>query len=112
MSPSIIYVILWFVKKNVFPNHEGEFGWGNGYAILPPGHPFHGKHHDDIPGVVVHGGLTFSGKVSDFDWNGLDQFDENCWIIGFDTCHDGDTIEEWSRDKVIEHTKFLLNQLQ
>ena len=39
-------------------------GWGNGYAVIPEGHKFHGKHYDEID-VNVHGGLTFSSAADD-----------------------------------------------
>lgn len=31
-----------------------------GYVAVNPGHPYHGKSYDEVPGVAVHGGLTYS----------------------------------------------------
>src|SRR6056297_2972202 len=49
----------------------------NGYIVIPPLHPWYNKHYDSID-VQVHGGLTFSENMY------------GCWIIGFDTNHNGD----------------------
>lgn len=40
----------------------------NGYIYIPSGHPWHGKHYDDLIGVDVHGGLTYSepDNITDF----------------------------------------------
>jgi hypothetical protein len=37
----------------------GSLGHLCGYAGVPPGHPLHGKHCDEVD-VRVHGGLTFA----------------------------------------------------
>lgn len=39
-----------------------DFGWGNGYVLIPEDSPLHGKDYNDID-VDVHGGLTFSELV-------------------------------------------------
>lgn len=33
-----------------------------GYVILPENHPAYGKDYDDLSGIDVHGGLTFSNE--------------------------------------------------
>jgi len=99
-----------FVKRNdwlQFTNH----GWGNGYVIIPKGHPYHGKHYDDIP-VNVHGGLTFSENAKDLDWPELDKKDKEGWVVGFDTAHFGDSLSNWSKIEVAKETKKLAKQLK
>jgi hypothetical protein len=86
-----------------------KLGHNCGYLRLPVSHLFYKKAHDDIP-VRVHGGLTFS------------QLDENDnWVIGFDTAHDGDLVpllpssEEddhyWTHQEVFEELMKLYKQL-
>ena len=44
----------------------GRCGWGNGYIIIPEGHPLHGMNYNDIEdkyGLAVHGGLTYSDRA-------------------------------------------------
>ena len=85
-------------------------GEANGYVVLPPEHPMHGKHYDDIP-VVVHGGLTFSSAENDLDWPELDNSDKHGWVVGFDTCHYGDDARSWPVSKVLLEAKSLADQL-
>jgi hypothetical protein len=56
--------------------HNGH-GARCGYALIPPGHPWHGVEYDNIP-ADVHGGLTYS------------EADGDDWWIGFDCSHSGD----------------------
>lgn len=51
-----------------------------GYVRLPKGHPFYGKHYDDLD-LDVHGGLTYSREAED-----------GTWKIGFDCAHLGDLV--------------------
>lgn len=92
------YILAVREKPSYLPFYKG---WGNGYVSLPKSHSYYGKHYDDIPVYDVHGFLTYS----DFDEQG------NYWV-GFDTMHLYDTIEEWSKEKVIEETYKLFNQLK
>jgi len=102
-----------------------EIGWGNGYVLLPPGHPFHGKGYDEIE-AYAHGGLTYSGKYqgilkkyedSGFDYqmdeklaervkNGY-KFLDDYWCVGFDTGHFGDNLTTCSKEYVWNETKAL-----
>ncbi len=34
-----------------------------GYAAIEPGHPWHGRHYDDVP-AEAHGGLTYSDRCT------------------------------------------------
>lgn len=58
---------------------HNDSGYRCGYVRVPAGHPWHGKHYDEID-AEVHGGLTFSdadepcdgGKPDDGHWFGFD----------------------------------------
>lgn len=89
-----------------------DFGWGNGYVIIPKGHPLHGKHYDELNQIVdVHRGLTFSGSgasMSDL----VDESEHKDWVVGFDTAHYGDSLAEWPKDAVEAETERLKKQLE
>ena len=91
------------IKENTWlPRLLVDFGWGNGYVLIPKGHPLHGKDYDEIS-VSVHGGLTFAQLVDEefiSVW-GLDEEDEGCWCVGFDTVHWQDTLETWPEERVV-----------
>ena len=91
-----------------------DTGWGNGYVLVPKGHPFYGVYYDEID-VDVHGGLTFSELV-DAEivkrWPGLTDDDIGFWIIGFDTAHARDTLSRWPKEAVQAETDRLLEQVK
>jgi hypothetical protein len=89
-----------------------DFGWGNGYVLIPKNNPLHGKHYDEI-NVDVHGGLTFSELLDSEmieSWK-LDKEDEGKWCVGFDTAHYGDNLSKWTKEKVQEEAEKLKKQL-
>ena len=100
-----------------------DFGWGNGYVLLPHNHPLYDVHYDDIS-VNVHGGLTFSERfdsenflewIKDLDFHGdvtLENYQkfEGYWMIGFDTAHYGDDLISCSEHYVVNETEDLLEQ--
>lgn len=89
-----------------------DFGWGNGYVLIPKGHKLHGVHYDNID-VDVHGGLTFSDLV-DEKWAeklGVSKDYIGYWCVGFDTAHYSDTLLNWPKQRVQEETERLLNNL-
>ena len=98
------------------PLLEG-YGWGNGYVIIPKGHPLYGKDyrtiHKMMPELDVHGGLTYSTTVDTeiIRHMNLDQEDRGQWIVGFDTLHYGDTAEYWTKKRVQGETNRLKKQL-
>jgi hypothetical protein len=60
-------------------------GFRCGYVRVYPGHPWFGKHYDDID-ANVHGGLTFSDAGMKCETH-----DEDAeWWVGFDCGHSGD----------------------
>ena len=89
--------------------YNDNFGWGMGYVLLPPNHPFYGINYNDI-NIDVHGGLTYSNYFDStrfLKWTNnrkvvgditLDNFKKfnNYWMIGFDTNHYGDNLENCS----------------
>lgn len=86
-------------------------GFGNGYVILPKGHPMHGKGYDDID-VDVHGGLTFASSADEITWDKLTEKDKGAWIIGFDTAHWGDSRTNWpDEETVLKEAERLMAQL-
>ena len=80
-------------------------GWGNGYVLIPKGHPLFERDYEDIKNISVHGWLTYSEKSDDvFEIKGM-------WAFGFDTAHLGDTPATWPKSAVILETLDLLDQL-
>jgi len=74
-----------------------------GYVLLPGGHPYFGKHYDDIP-VEVHGGLTFSLTEGDYH------------RIGFDCAHYWDFVPGSSsplqKEGAYRNIRYVTNQLK
>jgi len=85
-------------------------GFGNGYVVIPKGHKLNGLNHEDID-VDVHGGLTFSERAVNLEWEETKNLKPDDWIVGFDTAHYGDSLETWPKERVIEETEHLRNQL-
>lgn len=110
----------YYIVKSQFPTSVNmERGWGNGYAVLPKGHPCHGMHHDAIHDnyeIEAHGGLTYSGLTKDLPGTVKLQLDgikvTNCWIVGFDTAHTWDTPKRWPKEAVKAHAKELAQQFE
>lgn len=106
----------WFVVENTWLSRDITimgFGWGNGYVLIPSGHPFHGLPYDDID-VWVHGGLTYGGSVTEQTvehYLELVQEDIGTWMVGFDTAHYDDTLAKWPKEAVEEETKRLRKQI-
>lgn len=103
------------------PNYGINCGTHNGYAAVPPGHPYYGLNYDDLNGkpINVHCGLTYSDKVGDLAYlPGFlmvkgelpDEF-SNWWCFGFDTCHYGDNKTNWGSGRVIAETLNLIYQV-
>jgi len=93
--------------------HLFQFGWGNGYALIPRGHKLYGKDYDQIP-VQAHGGLTFSRFLSGkaIKKFGLSKRHLGKWMVGFDTCHFMDTPESCPKEYVIQEARDLAQQLE
>lgn len=126
----------------IVPMPLGMFSRGthNGYVAIPPEHTCYKKDYLEPPvdGLKIHGGITFSEPVT----NGKTTFmsdraykseyigkrnyllDEaeyiteekdipnDWWILGFDTNHYMDNPRNWDRERVIEETLRLKEQLE
>lgn len=91
-----------------------ERGWGNGYLVLLRDHPLWEVHYDVInesPHMGAHGGWTFSNYYSNMkkiedrmitDGSSF-EFNEDDWIIGFDTAHYDDNLIKWRKERVFNH---------
>lgn len=91
-----------------------EFGWGNGYVVIPESHPYHGKSYDDIP-VEVHGGLTYGSIITKHQidvFPGLTEEDIGSFLVGFDTCHYQDNPIDCNESYVKMETANLAEQLE
>jgi hypothetical protein len=92
-----------------------ESGYANGYVAVPEGHPLYGKDYDDLNGIWVHGGLTYSGKMVPYhyDFELLDgELPQEYWCFGFDTAHWGDNLETCDRDFCINEVTRLQTQIE
>ena len=103
----------WFIKQNTWlPG--GYHGWGNGYVIIPPEHPFHGIHYDQLNTIIsIHGGITFSEYGDEIKrWEEYKPEYDNNWIIGFDTCHYDDDLYKWPKSAIEEEVANLAKQCE
>lgn len=104
------------INKNKIHDYGADFdidyGWGNGYVILDEWHPWFGMDYDEIP-VHIHGGLTLGRYISEFDttWcTDIKDSEIGKYLIGFDTCHYGDNLANWSKEDVQKEANRLLIQ--
>ena len=121
----ILCVENWMVKKNYSEDFKSifEYGWGNGYVLLPHNHPFYGRDYNEL-NIDAHGGLTFGEYFSDtifLEWvedreiigdvnkENFQKFDKY-WMIGFDTNHFGDNENSCSKKYVSNETCSILEQ--
>ena len=76
--------------------------------VIPEGHFLHGMHYDTIHklyDIDVHGGLTFSSSSI---IGAPDSVKDTDWIVGFDTAHYNDSLENWpDRESVLKETQRL-----
>lgn len=93
------------------PSLSANYGWGNGYVILPKEHPWYGKTYNNIP-VEIHGGLTYSNFIEEENIVslGLEDKDIGMYMIGFDTAHYGDNPITWTKEAVQKEADKLLEQ--
>ena len=118
-----VYTLIIENHMKRIPNFHFDFGWGNGYVLLPINHPLYGKGYDDID-IEIHGGLTFGQSFDStrfLEWIENRQIFgdvtkenhikfNNYWMIGFDTNHYGDDLESCSLEFVKYETAFLLDR--
>jgi hypothetical protein len=108
-----------FIRENTWLTRGSfmDFGWGNGYVVIPKGNMLHGKGrdeiHDLIPMLEANGGLTFAESVDHLKpWKEIPDGYDDGWVIGFDTAHSWDTLEKWSEDAVMLEAEKLKEQLE
>ena len=89
-------------------------GYANGYVAVSKEHPLYGKHYDDVDEILVHGGVTYSGKmVPRNDFELLDgDLPEEYWCFGFDTIHCDDNSKNCDRAFCINEVTSLQTQLE
>lgn len=88
-----------------------DMGWGNGYVILDNDHPLYGKSYDEI-NIPIHGGLTYAGPVGPRHLELCDELFESDlgkWMIGFDTAHCDDSLENCPEEYVRAEAQRLLD---
>ncbi len=103
-----------WLQRNIpgHPEFNMDFGWGNGYVLIPIGHKYHGVNYNDID-VSVHGGLTYGELMTKENaefWN-LDKEDVGTWCVGFDTAHCDDTLAKYPKEYVQAEADNLAKQL-
>lgn len=96
-------------------------GWGNGYVIIPIGHKLHGIDYYELNNMLgeqlsyfVHGGLTYAELLKKDDvahFNCIAE-DVGSWVVGFDTAHYGDTLDNWNEKDVLEEAENLKKYLE
>jgi hypothetical protein len=96
----------WVEKAQSYPGLLSERGWGNGYAVVPKGHPLYKVQHVYASGhdLDVNSEITFAGwRVH----NGKEY-----WVIGFDTAHYGDSILKWPKEAVVREAINFAEQIK
>ena len=83
-----------------------------GYVMIPKGHYLHGRDDNSLNDLLnVHGGITLAELASNLDWDEIQEENQGDWIIGFDTCHGGDTLEYWTKERIQEELDNLVEQI-
>lgn len=106
-----------FITKN--SKSKGECGEYNGYVAVPYENKNYAALKSELLHIKVHGGITFSSTPNgeSFLLSQAEYLDDahtvpcGYWIYRFDTCHEGDNKQNWSKVKVIEEVRKLSEQL-
>ena len=92
-----------------------NMGWGNGYVVIPEGHPLHKIHYNDLydkHDFSVNGGITWSEMAGGLK-DEPDFVQPTDWIIGFDTAHFNDSLAKWpDADSVKKEARRLAAQIE
>lgn len=93
-----------FIRENTWLPRDTmmDFGWGNGYVILPKEHPCFGMDYDNMYDINCESELTFSATAEDCIWPEVEEKyrTKDYWIVGFDTAHYRDTLKGWPKERV------------
>lgn len=109
------------VNKDLRPLSFCDSGYANGYVAVPPEHPLFGKHYDKVDDMIdINSSLTFSDTSdSCCNWDDIETINDNSntiplgwWVFGFDTIHLGYTLKTWPKERCIEETLRLKEQLE
>ncbi len=101
------------LPKDMFPIINSMHGWGNGYVVIPKWHRLYSVPIDELE-LFAHGSITWSDYIAPGEWEwreGLTPNDLDKRIIGFDTGHAWDTIEDWPKERVQLEANKLLDQV-
>lgn len=106
----------YIIKENTWLKRElTDFGWGNGYVLIPEGNIFHGLDYNDImQKVQVNEELTFSSMVNEEmvnHWPELRKQDIGKWCVGWDSCHVHQNISNYPKEVIDKETQKLMNIL-
>jgi hypothetical protein len=117
------------------------FGCLCGYLVVFKNHPWYGKSYEQLEGVVVHGGLTYSDtrlpcssifyydeakdETSSKELKLNVDFGTEAWILGFNCCHNEDLspvlfqflsnarlLEIIAEGKVYRNLAYVYNELE
>jgi len=100
--------VTWWVEET--EQHKAlpllERGWGNGYAVVPKGHPLYEVESPYESGcdLDINSEITFAG------WR--QHYGREYWVIGFDTAHYGDNILRWPKEAVQREAKIFAEQIK
>ena len=88
----------------VRPRHGGWCG----YVALPPTHPDHGKHYNELDAEIeAHGGLTYAEKCAGVVCHVPAPGEpDDVWWLGFDCVHSGDFAPGHARSENYMRTMF------
>lgn len=101
--------ISWIDKDTGYPCVMLRNPWAGhlcGYVLVPAGHPVNGVPYDNVVGVEVHGGLTYSEPA-----NSLGGMSSE-WALGFDCGHLCDKAAPKDEDYVRAQLTQLAHQLK
>ncbi len=77
--------------KGDFHVDQKNSGWGNGYIILPMGHPFFGIHYLEIDNKGGLMELSYSKYGHECrHWENISEEFLDCWVLGFSTAYNDD----------------------
>ncbi len=86
-----------------------DVGWGNGYIVIPKDHPWYMKDYDEID-VDVHCGLTFGRLIDKAEKDNPFYPYLGEYVIGFDTAHYQDNLQNCPKEYVEAETEKLKQQ--
>lgn len=110
MKKTIPFVIWLWIMKSEKARNICPCWWWNWYVALPKWHLLYWKHYYDdcLNRIEVHWWLTYASHAEDHPYFNIAW---DYWILWFDTNHRNDTLEKRPKQKVIQETLSLEEQL-